>query len=218
MSINDFNVSFIYGHMREWCTVMMVKNEKKYRNYEKTDVAIKEALVKLCVQKNSIKKVTVKELCEEANISKSTFYLHYANIDDIFESVGDKFLLTFENMFNELVHNKTTDFLIFIQRIIDYVNESSDIIKIGLTFGQPFGYYVNGIKDQLEQAISNSFHFKDAKFGKKQFLIEVKIVTSGIIDFIIELLRSKKPNELEKNSIFINEFLSRWISSFENTK
>lgn len=197
---------------------MIIKNEKKYRNYEKTDVAIKEALVKLCMQKNSIKKVTVKELCEEANISKSTFYLHYPDIDYIFESVGIKLLLTFRNMFDELVQNKTNDFLTFIQRLIDYVKGSSDIIKIGLTFGQPYDYYVSGIKDQLEQAISNSHHLKNAKFGKQQLLIEVKIVASGIIDFIIELLRSKQPNELDKNVVFINEFLSRWISSFEITK
>jgi len=121
-------------------------------------------------------------------------------------------------MFDELVQNKTNDFLTFIQRLIDYVKESSDIIKIGLTFGQPYDYYVNGIKDQLEQAISNLPHIKDAKFGKQQLLIEVKIVASGIIDFIIELLRSKQPNELENNAVFINEFLSRWISSFEITK
>lgn len=197
---------------------MIIKNEKKYRNYEKTDVAIKEALVKLCMQKKSIKKVTVKELCEEANISKSTFYLHYPDIDYIFESVGNNFLLTFRKMFDEIVQNNTNDFLTFIQRIIDYVKESSDIIKIGLTFGQPYDYYVNGIKDQLEQAISNSHHLKNAKFGKQQLLIEVKIVASGIIDFIIELLRSKQPNELDKNVVFINEFLSRWISSFEITK
>lgn len=197
---------------------MIIKNEKKYRNYEKTDVAIKEALVKLCMQKKSIKKVTVKELCEEANISKSTFYLHYPDIDYIFESVGNNFLLTFRKMFDEMVQNNTNDFLTFIQRIIDYVKESSDIIKIGLTFGQPYDYYVSGIKDQLEQAISNLPHIKDAKFGKQQLLIEVKIVASGIIDFIIELLRNKQPNELDKNVVFINEFLSRWISTFEITK
>lgn len=197
---------------------MIIKNEKKYRNYEKTEVAIKEALVKLCMQKKSIKKVTVKELCEEANISKSTFYLHYPDIDYIFESVGNNFLLTFRKMFDEIVQNNTNDFLTFIQRIIDYVKESSDIIKIGLTFGQPYDYYVSGIKDQLEQAISNLPHIKDAKFGKQQLLIEVKIVASGIIDFIIELLRNKQPNELDKNVVFINEFLSRWISTFEITK
>ena len=116
------------------------------------------------------------------------------------------------------MQNKTNDFLTFIQRLIDYVKGSSDIIKIGLTFGQPYDYYVSGIKDQLEQAISNSHHLKNAKFGKQQLLIEVKIVASGIIDFIIELLRSKQPNELDKNVVFINEFLSRWISSFEITK
>lgn len=191
----------------------MVENEKKYRNYEKTEVSIKETLVSLCLEKNSINKVTVKELCEKANISKSTFYLHYADIEGIFESVGDKFLVTFNHMFDELLQSKTTDFLIFIQQLIDYVNESSDIIKIGLTFDKPFGYYVDGIKSQLEKAVSSSPHMKDLKIDKKQLLVEVKIVASGIIDFIIELLRSKDHTKLEKNAHLINNFLNRWIIS-----
>ena len=103
---------------------MIIKNEKKYRNYEKTDVAIKEALVKLCMQKKSIKKVTVKELCEEANISKSTFYLHYHDIDYIFESVGNKFQLTFKKQHYTLLilyntaksYKKTVNYFLIIKR------------------------------------------------------------------------------------------------------
>ena len=195
----------------------MERNQKKYRNYEKTEVAIKDALITLCTKKNSINKVTVKELCEEANISKSTFYLHYADIESIFESVGDKFLLTFEDMFDELIKNKTTDFLIYIQQVIDFINESSEIIKVGLTYGKYPKYYIDGIKDQLERAVANSPHFKNAKIDQKQITVEMKIVTSGIIDFIIELLRSKEHNKIEKYSILVSNFISRWISSFENS-
>jgi hypothetical protein len=47
-------------------------------------------------------------------------------------------------------------------------------------------------------------------------MIKLKIVAFGIIDFIIDLLRSKEHDKIEKYSILINNFLSRWISSFES--
>lgn len=195
----------------------MDKTVKKNRNYEKTEIAIKDALVKLCYEKKSLSKVTVKELCEKANIAKSTFYLHYPDILSIFESVGDKFLITFQDMFEDLLKNKTTDFLIYFKQIFAFINESGEIIKIGLSFDQPIHYYVNGIKEQLETAVMHSPLFIDASINKKQILVEIKIVTSGIIDFIIEFLKSNELNKLEKYATFINDFLNRWISSLKMT-
>ena len=47
---------------------------------QKTQAAIKNAFFELRAQK-SVEKITVKELCQRAQINKSTFYTHY---DDIY--------------------------------------------------------------------------------------------------------------------------------------
>lgn len=46
---------------------------------QKTETAIKNAFLELRAQK-SVEKITVKELCQKAQINKSTFYTHYADI------------------------------------------------------------------------------------------------------------------------------------------
>lgn len=46
---------------------------------QKTETAIKNAFLELRAQK-SVEKITVKELCQRAQINKSTFYTHYADI------------------------------------------------------------------------------------------------------------------------------------------
>lgn len=56
----------------------------------KTQNAIKEAFVELRKEK-STEKITIKELCKEAKINKSTFYLHY---DDIY-SLSDAMEIDF---------------------------------------------------------------------------------------------------------------------------
>ena len=65
------------------------------RRIRKTINAIQTAFAKLLSSK-SIRKITIKELCEEADINKSTFYLHYKDIydcadcftDDIIEKIN----------------------------------------------------------------------------------------------------------------------------------
>lgn len=198
--------------------VQIMEESKKYRNYEKTEIAIKNALLKLYSKENKSGKISVKELCEFADISKSTFYLHYADIESIFESVGSKFLSTFKDMFQVLSTTETSYFTSYIDRVIDFVSESNDIIKLGLKLGKPLNYYIDGIKMQLEKTVYSSPLFNSISIDKDQIVIEGKIVASGIIDFIIDLLRNGEYKELKKYSSSINTFLNKWIQSMTESK
>ena len=53
---------------------------------EKTEKAIKNAFIELRSQK-PLEKITVKELCAEARINKSTFYSHYQDIYALSEAM-----------------------------------------------------------------------------------------------------------------------------------
>ena len=54
------------------------------RRVKRTRNAIQSAFSKLILEKE-LNKITVKELCELADINKSTFYLHYRDIYDLAE-------------------------------------------------------------------------------------------------------------------------------------
>ncbi len=47
------------------------------------------------MKEKSIKHITVKEICEKADINRGTFYLHYKDVYDMFEQIENEF-------FNEL--------------------------------------------------------------------------------------------------------------------
>ena len=53
--------------------------EKVDRRVRKTKAQLRAGLARL-MQKKSIKEITVKELVEEVDINRSTFYLHYTDI------------------------------------------------------------------------------------------------------------------------------------------
>lgn len=188
-------------------------NKKRNRNYEKTEEAIKNTLIKLYYEKGSIRKITVKELCEESNISKSTFYLHYVDMMTIFETVGAKFVYTINEMIGELIKNQSTDFHLYIEIIFGLIKESSELIKIGLSSEYPFSY-IEKLKKQLENVLVSYFKMALKKINL-QILYETRIVVSGLIDFVISLIRNTDKEEINKYIPYINNFLMRWVNSIE---
>ena len=190
----------------------MDNNNKKYRNYQKTEKAIKDSLIALYKEKKDINKITVKELCEVANISRSTFYLHYSDLISIFESVGDKFVESLKVMIIELAKSAKFDFPPYIIKIFKMINESNELIRIGLSSEYPL-IYIENIKDQLESVIKNSPVFINTKYGKDQTLAEIRIVVSGMIDFIIGLIRSNEKIDVNKYTEILNNFLVRWTAN-----
>lgn len=63
----------------------MNRSESKYFN---TAIRMDEAFLEL-LSKKDFEFITVKEICEKADVNRSTFYLHYENIGELLaESIG----------------------------------------------------------------------------------------------------------------------------------
>ena len=75
----------------------MNKSESKYFN---TALRMNEALLALLEQKD-LEYITVKELCRQAGVNRSTFYLHYTDIYNMLEKVEDE-------LFEEILHTIRT--------------------------------------------------------------------------------------------------------------
>jgi len=73
----------------------MSKSESKYFN---TAMLMNEALLLLLEDKN-IDFISIKEICERAGVNRSTFYLHYDTIDDLFAETIDMLNNRFKDSF-----------------------------------------------------------------------------------------------------------------------
>lgn len=63
--------------------------EKIDRRVRKTKMQLRQGLARL-MQKKSIKEITVKELVDEVDINRSTFYLHYTDIYQMLEKIEEE--------------------------------------------------------------------------------------------------------------------------------
>lgn len=91
---------------------------------------LKEALLKLLEQK-PVNKITVKEVCELAELNRATFYTHFSDCFDLLESIETDFIAEFES---SLKYAESFDVSMLVSAIYDMVDNNERVCRV-LVFG-----------------------------------------------------------------------------------
>ena len=62
---------------------------KESRRVTMTKMLLKTALIEL-MQEKPFQQITIKELCEQADLNRTTFYLHYADQSAVLREIEDE--------------------------------------------------------------------------------------------------------------------------------
>ncbi|MCQ2535510.1 MAG: TetR family transcriptional regulator C-terminal domain-containing protein [Lachnospiraceae bacterium] len=87
---------------------MISKVKKTDRRVRKTEAQLKHGLVTL-MQRKSIREITVKELVEEVDINRSTFYLHYSDIFQMLDCIEEDLANDFKNVLKTIPKDCVTN-------------------------------------------------------------------------------------------------------------
>ena len=90
------------------------ENNRSVRN---TKRRLYESLMKL-VGKKPLNQVTVKEITEDADVNRSTFYFHYQDVSSMVVEMEDKFLQDFSVALTAL-EQKSHDFIAILVRCLE---------------------------------------------------------------------------------------------------
>ena len=113
----------------------MNKSESKYFN---TALRMDEALIALLEEKD-LGYITVKEICRQAGVNRSTFYLHYETIadlvDEALEMINRRFLSSFPQQEEDVLGNlgsRNRDELVLVTRayLLPYLRFIRDHKKV----------------------------------------------------------------------------------------
>lgn len=163
---------------------MKVKNLNS--SSRKTRILIKETFASLMQEKKDLSKITVKELVERADITRSSFYTHYDNIYDV---AGD-----IQNETMEVLLKNTENLVTFedfgncLDEITSYLKEHENIYSMILSSSEAILY-----ADRLVHLISKKIDGVFAHFKEKDEQAELKIIfyTYGSINLIIKYFRKE---------------------------
>lgn len=101
--------------------------EKMDRRVRKTKAQLREGLARL-MQKKSIKEISVKELVDEVDINRSTFYLHYSDIPGLLAEIENEMMEEMQRAIREhpIDPGKDTVYY-FIQDLFHVLDENRQI-------------------------------------------------------------------------------------------
>ena len=172
----------------------MNKNESKYFNTAKK---MNDALIAL-LETKEYEYITIKEICHIANVNRSTFYLHYSNMNDLLEETIESLNLSFNSHFkskeNEstIISKENIEDLLLINddHLIPYLNfikENKNIYKVLKTYPQLFN--ANKTYDEMFRKlfvpIMNRFGV-DEKWHKYLMDFYISGLTSIVFDWVYD--------------------------------
>lgn len=100
------------------------------RRTQMTRHLFRTALAEL-MQDKPLHKITIKEICDKADLNRATFYLHYRDQDELF----DEILALFEKDITENIFKLTGegDKVVLMSKYFDYIRNNSGLYTILMT-------------------------------------------------------------------------------------
>ena len=119
------------GEPTTWDGVQAVIDGKTY--YAGNTRLMDEALLQL-LEKKDFAFLSVKEICQKAGVSRSTFYLHYETIDDLLEEatewLNEKFVASFPKDVALSLHGKILTSREFLLPYLTFVKENRRAFRL----------------------------------------------------------------------------------------
>ncbi|MRH41428.1 TetR/AcrR family transcriptional regulator [Aquibacillus halophilus] len=96
---------------------------KKY-----TRMVLKDSLIKLLSEKQ-ISTITVKEICELADINRSTFYSHYSDHFDLLNQIEEEIIEDMNQYLSQYNFKKEEESLQMTEKLLEYIVSKRDICQ-----------------------------------------------------------------------------------------
>ncbi len=150
---------------------------------QKTRKLIKNTFAKLINEKKDLTKITVKELVNEAGITRSTFYTHYANLDEV---TKDYQLETIELLCSDnLILKNKEDILVYFSNMINCLKENENTYKLLIVTNESFIFL-----DKLKRIASEKISVALKNTSNATYLdLDISFFMDGICAEIIRYFR-----------------------------
>lgn len=130
----------------------MDKAESKYRN---TALLMNQALL-ILLEKKDLEFISVKEICLKAGVNRSTFYLHYENINDLLNETMEYLNRDFLSSFpNNRMAEKPSDLMFirkeFIIPYLEFVKKNKKVMKT--IHSKPLVFNNEKVYDKMKEEI-----------------------------------------------------------------
>lgn len=110
-----------------------MKAEKTDRRVKYTRLLLRESLIRL-MQTHHISKISIKMLCEDADVNRSTFYAHYSDQYDLLRQLEREVVAEFGNQLSKhAMIVQTGNTVEILTELLEYAVKNVDLFRVLLS-------------------------------------------------------------------------------------
>ena len=181
------------------------------RRVRYTKMVLRESLSKL-LKENPIEKITVKQICEDADINRGTFYSHYSDQFDLYDHIVEELIEGgFECLGNFMVQTDEE----LNQRLIsvfEYIKDNGELIKTLISKGVEYR-----VEKQIRDIVKNIYLSKNTSDIDIDYInCAYSFIAAGAISLVRQWLNSDTSKSPEEMAVFSRKLVSKGFSSLFN--
>ena len=178
-----------------------MKETKQNRKTQYTQTVLKDSLIELMKEK-PMPQITIKELCEKADINRSTFYVHYADQYQLLKSIEDETLSWVkETIAGFSGKTEKKDFIMNIERIFEYLIENKNHIQVLMSEQGDIDFQRNLLIFIYEQC--GTWLINDFKAGVLKSELYFVFLVNGSVGLVQHWLKTGMKETAREMSEFI---------------
>ncbi len=179
-------------------------NTKNNQRTRLSKILLKNALMDLLSEKGSVTKISVRELCERADLNRSTFYAHYSEPKELLEEVEAELLDATREHLQKIGAENDIGAHRYLLSFLIYIKENDKPFRTLLIDAGDPEFRSKFMQQSIIQFVENL----DIAFPKEQEQYIYSYILNGSTGVIIQWMRSDY--SIDENAIvdllfFINQ-------------
>lgn len=189
-----------------------MKAEKIDRRIRYTTMLIKESLVQL-MQTNPISKISVKMICEAADINRSTFYAHYTDQYDLLQKLEKEVVAGFREYVETQTfdgHSETSAHA--LEQLLEYAAKHADLLKVLLSENGDSDFHRDIVEIAQLKAIADLNRYQSIDSRTIEYMNS--FIIAGALSLVLKWLEDGMIESTQEIAKIISKLLFRGMSSF----
>lgn len=170
-------------------------NTKNNQRTRLSKMLLKNALMDALKEKGSVNKVSVRELCERADLNRSTFYAHYSEPKDLLEELEEEILQSTKEHLEKIGAENDLGAHKYISSFLKYIKDNDKQFRTLLIDSADPDFRSRFMQQTIAQFIENL----DISFSPEIEQYIYSYILNGSTGILIQWIRSDY--ECDENTI-----------------
>ena len=163
---------------------------KEYRNVIRSKKMIRGAFLDLLGEKKRIETITVSELAERADIAKSTFYNHYADVYAVAEEFEDELIANLSDAMDGFEQDIEGERKEYFCKVIAFLEENEQVYRRVIACEDVL-YVIEKLKLLISQKMFEDRMPLPLSSDKKRRYVQIRFLTNACVDTIVDYFKGR---------------------------